>query len=78
MVGLAGREPMDNEHSKQITTDSSGRLLLYIPLFLFLVYLAGFVVLTFYPRSVAAAQAIGLSGDRLRTIYQPILWFVER
>jgi hypothetical protein len=77
-VGLAGKEPMDNEHSKQNTTDSSGPLLLYVPLFLFLVYLAAFAVLTLYPRSVAAAQAIGLSGARLRAIYRPILWFVER
>ena len=77
-VGLTRREPMDNEHSKQSTTDSSGPLLLYVPLFLFLVYLTGFAVLTLYPRSVVAAQAIGLLGARLRAIYRPILWFVER
>ena len=52
--------------------------MLFVPLFLFLVYLTGFAVLTLYPRSVVAAQAIGLLGARLRAIYRPILWFVER
>ena len=60
--------------------NSSGweRTLLYIPALLLVVYLLGFALLTIFPATVKAAAAIGLSSDRLRTIYSPILRFSEK
>jgi hypothetical protein len=69
---------MDSEPSGDSSSGWAGRTLLYFPALLLVVYLSGFALLSFFPASVKAAAAIGLSSDRLRIIYRPILKFIER